>query len=177
MGEIFSLFLIGIALSMDAFSLSLGMASFIPGKKKAFILALMVGVMHFVMPLIGNFLGSKITSILEVKADFLLGIILVFIAIQMLGQIIKNEEEVIRLSVLGMIVFALGVSIDSFSVGMGLIAVTTKKYLATSIFSLCSFSFTFGGIMIGKWASKLLGIYANVIGIAILFILGIVHLI
>jgi len=45
-----------------------------------------------------------------------------------------------------------------------------------SIFSLCSFIFTYGGIIVGKQANKLLGIYANIIGVIILFVLGLMHL-
>ena len=60
---------------------------------------------------------------------------------------------------------------------MGIKAITSNIYLAMSIFSLCSFLFTFMGVIIGRCANKILGIYANIIGIIILFILGIIHLI
>ena len=75
-----------------------------------------------------------------------------------------------------MFVFALGVSLDSFSLGLGLKAITSNIYLAMSIFAICSSLFTYLGVIVGKFASKLLGIYANIIGAIILFVLGLMHL-
>ncbi len=176
MHQIFSIFLIGIALSMDTFSLSLGVGMFNTSNKKAIKLAIIVGLMHFIMPFLGTILGSKITELLELNCDILLGIILIFIAIQMIIDLIKKEEPSFNLNILGMFLFAFGVSLDSFSVGLGLKALTNNIYLAMIIFSICSFSFTFMGVVIGRYANKILGVYASIIGILILLILGIAHL-
>lgn len=176
MREIFSIILIGIALSMDTFSLSLGVGMFNTTNKKALKLALIVGIMHFLQPLLGMCLGEQLIKVFELKCDILLGIILIFIAIQMIIDILKHEEEKFNLSIWGMLLFAFGVSIDSFSVGLGIKAITSNIYLAMSIFSVCSFIFTYMGVVIGRQANKILGIYANIIGVVILFILGLVHL-
>lgn len=176
MREIFSIILIGIALSMDTFSLSLGVGMFNTTNKKALKLAIIVGIMHFLQPLLGMCLGEQLIKVFELKCDILLGIILIFIAIQMIIDILKHEEEKFNLSIWGMLLFAFGVSIDSFSVGLGIKAITSNIYLAMSIFSVCSFIFTYMGVVIGRQANKILGIYANIIGVVILFILGLVHL-
>lgn len=176
MAQLFSIVLIGIALSMDTFSLSLGVGMFGCENKKALHLSLIVGFMHFLMPLFGMILGDKLVQVFELKCDILLGVILLFIAIQMIIDMIKHEEEKCNLTLLGMFLFALGVSLDSFSVGLGIKAITENRYLAMCIFSLCSFLFTYAGVIIGKYANKILGIYANIIGIIILVILGLVHL-
>lgn len=175
--QIISVLLIGIALSMDTFSLSLSVGTFNLTNKLALRLSLIVGVMHFFMPIIGMFLGEKIVNMFSLECDIFLGIILIFIAIQMLIDIFRKEDSKFNLSWWGMFLFALGVSLDSFSVGFGINAITESIVLATSIFAICSFIFTFGGLMIGKFASEHMGIYANVIGITILFVLGIVHII
>lgn len=173
---LFSILLIGIALSMDTFSLSLGLGTFISSKKKALHLSLIVGVMHFVMPLCGMILGNQIIKIFKLQGDFLLGIILIFIAIQMLIDLLKKDEEKFNLNLFGTFLFALGVSLDSFSIGLGIKAITDNIYLATSIFAACSFVFTYGGILLGQFANKIIGAYANILGIIILFILGLCHL-
>ncbi len=176
MKEFFSLVLIGIALSMDTFSLSLGVGTFNVSNKKAFKLALIVGFMHFVMPFLGMLVGNKLIDIFKIQYDILLGFILIIISIQMIVEIIRHEEEKFNLALLGMWLFAFGVSIDSFSLGLGLKALTSNIYLAMSIFALCSSSFTYLGIILGKFANKLLGIYANILGAGILFVLGLMHL-
>lgn len=175
--QIFSILLIGIALSMDTFSLSLGVGTFNATYKKSLQLSIIVGIMHFVMPLLGMLIGNKLLQLFEVQSDILLGIILIFIAIQMLIDILKHEEEKFNLSLFGMLLFAFGVSLDSFSVGLGIKAITDNIFLATTIFAFVSFIFTFCGILVGKFASKIIGIYANIIGVIILFVLGIVHII
>lgn len=174
--QIFSILLIGVALSMDTFSLSLSIGTFNISNKQAFKLALIVGVMHFFMPIMGMLLGAKIIKIFELKCDILLGIVLLFIALQMLIDIFKHEDNTFNFNLLGMLLFAFGVSLDSFSVGLGIKAITDNINLACSIFAICSFLFTFGGIMIGKFASKFIGTYASICGVIILFILGLVHI-
>ena len=129
MKELISIILIGIALSMDTFSLSLGVGMFNVSNKKALKLASIVGIMHFIMPFIGMMVGSKLLQIFEIKYDILLGFILIIIALQMIIDIIRHEEEKFNLSIIGMFVFAFGVSLDSFSLGMGLKAITDNIYM------------------------------------------------
>lgn len=80
------------------------------------------------------------------------------------------------MNLINMFLFAIGVSIDSFSTGIGLSAITSNILLATFIFSITSFSFTYFGLIIGKYASALLGIYANVFGAILLLVIGLFHL-
>ena len=177
MREFFSLLLIGLALSMDTFSLSLGMGMFNVSNRKALKLALIVGSMHFMMHFLGVILGDKLLQIFEIKYDILLGFILIIIALQMIIDIIRHEEEHFNLSLVGMLIFSFGVSLDSFSLGLGLKAITSNIYLAMFIFAICSATFTYLGIIGGRFANKLLGVYANIIGAVILFVLGLIHLI
>lgn len=177
MKELFSIILIGIALSMDTFSLSLGVGMFNVSNKKALKLAGIVGFMHFVMPFLGMMLGEQLIHIFEIKYDILLGFILIIISLQMIIDIIRHEEEKFNLSTIGMFVFAFGVSLDSFSLGIGLKAITSNIYLAMSIFAICSALFTYFGVVVGRFANKLLGTYANILGAIILFVLGFMHLI
>ena len=168
MAHLFTSILIGIALSMDTFSLSLGIGTFNVPNKKALKLAFIVGIMHFFMPLFGMILGDKLVNVFSINCDFLLGIILIFIAINMLLDIIKHEEEKFSLTFLGMFLFAFGVSLDSFSVGLGIKAITNNYISTMFIFAICSFIFTFTGVFVGRFANKFLGIYANIIGVIIL---------
>lgn len=177
MRELFSIILIGIALSMDTFSLSLGVGMFNVSNKKALKLAGIVGLMHFIMPFLGMMLGEQLIHIFEIKYDILLGFILIIIALQMIIDIIRHEEEKFNLSLIGMFVFAFGVSLDSFSLGLGLKAITSNIYLAMSVFAICSALFTYIGVVVGRFANKLLGTYANILGAIILFVLGLMHLI
>jgi len=140
--EIITLFSIGIALSMDTFSLSLGLGTFNISNKKALLLSIIVGIMHFIMPFIGVVLGNSLINLFKIDSNFLLGLILIAIAFEMLFDLLKKEERKFDLSFLGIILFAFGVSLDSFSTGLGLTAITEKIYMAMTIFTICSFCFT-----------------------------------
>ena len=174
--EIITLFSIGIALSMDTFSLSLGVGTFNISDKKALALAFIVGVMHFTMPFIGVLLGQSLINIFKLDSNFLLGLILIAISFEMLFDIFKKEEKSYNLSLAGMFLFAIGVSLDSFSTGLGLNAITDKIYMAMSIFSVCSFCFTYLGLTLGKYTNRLLGVYSSLIGAIFLIIIGIIYI-
>lgn len=176
MKEIITVLIIAIALSMDTFSLSLGIGTYNFNKRKMLIFSVIVGIMHFIMPLFGNFIGGKIIKFFTINSNFLLGVILIYLALNMFIDVLKNEEKEIRLNLLNMFIFAFGVSIDSFSTGLGLQAITNNLLLAVMIFSITSFCFTYLGLLIGKYANKILGKYASISGSILLMIIGILHL-
>lgn len=177
MKEFFNIISIAVALSMDTFSLSLSLGTYNISHKKIFEIALMVGIMHFLMPLCGNFLGVKIISFFRINSEFFLGCILLFLAFNLLFEMLKTEEKIsYDLSLIGIFLFSFGVSIDAFSTGLGLKAITQNSYLAMFIFSLVSFLFTLLGLFIGKFASNHLGKTASFLGLILLFSLAILHL-
>lgn len=176
MKDIITILVIAIALSMDTFSLSLGIGACNIQKRKMFLFSLIVGIMHFIMPLLGNFIGAKIISLFTINSNFLLGVILIYLAITMLIDLLKKESKQYNLKIINMILFSFGVSIDSFSTGLGLQAITNNMLMAVIIFSLTSFSFTYMGLLIGKYTNKLLGTYANILGAILLITMGIFHL-
>lgn len=175
MRDFVSILLIGISLSMDTFSLSLSMSSIIKSKYLS-IFPIYVAVFHFLFPLIGNNLGIKILLIFNIASDILLGIILILLSINILIDYLKKEDINIKLNMFSIILLAFSVSIDSFTIGLGLSNLTNNIYLSTFLFSICSFSFTMLGLIIGKYSNKLIGKYASIIGIILLMILGIYHL-
>lgn len=175
MREIVSILLIGISLSMDTFSLSLTLGT-VSENKLIKILPLFVGIFHFFMPLLGNIIGITLINLLDLASNIILGTVLIVLGINLAIHYFKDETAEINLNILGIIIFALSVSIDSFSVGLGINDITNNYYIASIIFALCSAAFTYLGIIIGKYSSKLIGKYAIILGIFLLLILGIFHL-
>lgn len=176
MKELLILLIIGICLSIDAFSISTVIGIYNLNFKKIFSASITVGIFHFIMPLIGVIISSKITRYLSIETDLILGIILLLISLQMFIEYIKPSNKEITLNKFGIILFAFGVSLDSFSVGLGLYAITDNLLLSSTVFSLVSFSFTFLGFTIGKYINKVLKKYSYLIGTMFLFIIGIIFL-
>ncbi len=160
---------------MDTFSLSLTLGT-VSENKLIKILPLFVGIFHFFMPLLGNIIGITLINLLDLASNIILGTVLIVLGINLAIHYFKDETADINLNILGIIIFALSVSIDSFSVGLGINDITNNYYIASIIFALCSAAFTYLGIIIGKYSSKLIGKYAIILGIFLLLILGIFHL-
>ena len=176
MQEILSLFLIGLALSMDAFSLALAIGTTSLEKKKMLILSLFVGFLHFCLPLLGLLIGGGIVNILKVGSGFLIAAILLLIAFEMIHSVIIPSEKDFKMNFWGMSAFAFSVSFDSFSVGLGINFITSKIFLGVVIFAILSFAFTLLGLNIGRFAKKHLGKVSNIIGAILLIVVAIIIL-
>ena len=175
MNTLLTTILIGIGLSMDAFSLSFSYGTLNIKKKDRVILASLVGLFHFFMPILGLFIGNIILKYIIIDLDILLAIIVSLIGIEMIISSIKKEDNTMLLSLLSFILFAFSVSIDSFSVGIGLKGINNNYLQVSIIFSLCSFIFTYVGLILGTKLNDLVGRYAKTIGGIILIGLGIYY--
>ena len=173
MYNILTIFLLAISLSMDTFSLSMCYGTLNIPNKKAYLLSSIVGIFHFIMPLIGLKIGNLILKNLIIDSKYVLLLIFCIIGIDMIISSFKKNEKNILLSIGGIFLFALSVSLDSFSTGLGLNLITNHVLLSLCIFTLISSLFTFLGIKLGKYLSNKYGNIASIIGGIILIILGV----
>lgn len=172
MNKLLIYFFMAIGLSMDAFTLALAYGTNSLGLKKRLLLSNIVGIFHFLMPKLGELIGSQFLSNFITKANYIVGIVFIILAVEMFISR-KEEEKGTITSLLSMVVFAITVSIDSFSVGLVLSLTTNSITIAGLIFSVVSFLFTFLGVTLGNKLSEKYGERATYIGMIILFILGI----
>ena len=174
--KIITIILIAVSLSMDAFSLALIYGTQDITKKGKILLSTIVGIYHFIMPLIGLTLGLYVTSKVIINTNILVGIILSLIAIEMIISSFKNKEEKFLLSIPGYLLFGLSVSIDSLTTGIGLPAITDKYILSASVFSVTSLLFTFLGLNLGNILNKKYGKISTIIGGIILLVIGLLYI-
>ena len=174
--NILTLILIAVSLSMDAFSLALLYGTEGINKKDKILISIIVGIYHFIMPLIGLTIGTLITNKLIINTNILVGVILLLIAVEMIISSFKNKEEKFLLSMPGYILFGLSVSIDSLTTGIGLRAITNAYIISAVIFSITSFIFTFTGLNLGNILNQKYGKISTIIGGGILLVLGIVYI-
>lgn len=174
--EIIILITIALTLSMDAFSLSLAYGTLNFKQKEINILSIIVGAYHFFMPLLGIIVGSLVTKYIQIGSNLIIFCIFFIIGIQMVIESIKNDKEIKKLKYSQMLLFGLAVSIDSFSVGIGLSAITDKFIIASFIFSITSFTFTYIGLKLGKYVNEKIGSISTMIGGLILIVLAVLYL-
>lgn len=176
MSFLFTNLLIGIGLSMDAFSLSILYGTLNFSKSKILKLSGIVGIYHFFMPILGHIVGEHVLAHYIPDPEFLIGVIFTVISLQMLWSL-KKEEQIKTLKGLsGLLLFGFTVSIDSFSIGMGFGTLNHSfphVLLSSFIFSLTSFIFTYIGLSIGSTLSQKFGKMATFFGSIILLGLAI----
>ena len=159
---------------MDAFSLAIIYGINKLSKRNEILLSIIVGIYHFIMPLIGNFMGNIIFNYLPVNPNIIVTIIFIIIGIEM---ILNKEDETQSIdSILGMLLFGLAVSIDSLVSGISLKYITSHLFLSVSFISLTSFILTYIGLVFGKKIGLKLGKISNVLGGIVLILLGIIYL-
>lgn len=169
------IFIIAVSLSMDAFSLSLAYGTLNLEKNKFKQLALIVGIFHFIMPILGTLIGKVIINTLPILPNTLVFIILFLIGVQMILESFKEERNIKKLDLIEMLLFGFAVSIDSFTTGISLIY--QSLILSSLLIALTSFTFTYLGLILGKKINKLIGKISTIIGGIILIIIGIMYVI
>lgn len=174
--EILTIFLIAVSLSMDAFSLSLIYGTQGINKKNKILLSLIVGIYHFIMPLIGLCIGTFITSKIIINTNIIVGIILSLISLEMIISSFSVKEEKYLLNIPGFLFFGLSVSIDSLTTGISLGLITNNYLLSSVIFALTSLTFTYLGLNLGNTLNKKYGKISTIIGGIVLLILGIIYI-
>ena len=144
--KIITIFLIAVSLSMDAFSLALIYGTQGIAKKDKLLLSLIVGVYHFIMPLIGVIIGNLITSKILINTNILVGIILSLIAVEMIISSFKETNNKFLLTFPSYLIFGLSVSIDSLTTGIGLSLITKNCIFSSTVFCVTSMLFTYLGL-------------------------------
>lgn len=126
------------------------------------------------MPLIGTGLGTIFFSKIHMDMDILESAIFFYIAILMFKDF-KKDDEVFRLSIVGALIFALGVSMDSFGVGFALQLEGWECIKSFLIFTICSAGFTYTGLKLGRVLNSAIGEYSVLLGAIIMSILSILN--
>ncbi|MBQ6135158.1 MAG: manganese efflux pump [Bacilli bacterium] len=175
MTKILTYTLMGISLSMDAFSLSLSLGMMSPPKDKVKIIIILVGIFHFLMPLLGNIVGEAIQRVGNINGNRITSLIFLSLALQMILTI--KKEEKIDLKIKAILLLAFTVSIDSLSVGLAFGLTNEKKLLASFLFMIISSSFTYMGFFLGKKLYQGLEEKATNLGILIMIGMAIKYLI
>lgn len=175
MSLIFYYFFMAVGLSMDAFSLSIVYGTNGIKSKKIIILSLTVGIFHFIMPNLSALLSKSLFSFIT-YGNIVAGIVFLILGIEMIFSFKEKESKYELSNYLEILLFAIAVSIDSFSVGLALSLDKENIILAGIVFSIISTMFTFSGLILGKKLNEKIGNVSKIIGIIILFVFSIKYL-
>lgn len=178
-GQLITLLIMAFALGMDAFSLGIGIG--LKGIRLLDILKLsaIISLFHIVMPLLGMVTGQYVSTLLGNVATSAAGVLLLLLGGHMIYSSIRGDSvsSFDHRTVWGMLLFALSVSIDSFSVGISLGMFAADVLLTVLLFGLFGGVMSTLGLLLGRRVSSTLGEYGEACGGVILFTFGILFLI
>lgn len=173
-GEVFTLSVMAFALGMDAFSIGLGMGMIRLRMRQIFKIGIMIGLFHVWMPLLGMITGRFLSDQFGAFAGYAGGVLLLVLGAQMIWSSISsnNNSRLITPVGFGLLIFALSVSLDSFSVGLTLGIYQAKTALVLLCFGISATILTWLGLLIGREVQGWLGTYSEALGGSILLGFG-----
>ena len=180
----FSVVLIGISLSMDAFAVTLANGLSVKGfgLRHAFVMASYFGAFQFLMPLIGAFLAGTVSGYISFFGPYISFFFLAFIGFRMIwgavrgpgsGSEGKTDAGVISLSGRRLIVLAVATSIDALAVGVSFAFMDIGLLPACIVIGAITFAVCFIGGILGCRIKWLTGKRAEFAGGLILIAIGV----
>lgn len=175
--NLFSVFLIAVALAMDAFSVSLTKGFTQRHLTKAQILyyGLFFGFFQFMMPVFGYYCVSTISSIIESFASIIGFVLLLAIGLNMIRESLSSDNDEItdEFSFREVTLLAVATSIDAFAVGITFALFNDPLWISSVIIGVVAFAFSIAGIFIGKKLGDYFGDKFQILGGVILILIGI----
>lgn len=166
--------ILAIALSMDAFAVSIGLGA----KKNTPNLALKAGVFFGVfqalMPLIGYLGGKGVLGWIENYTHWIAFGLLVLIGAKMIYEGVQESiEEVISvITNKVMLILAIATSIDAMAAGFSLTLLDANPYIACLAIGMVTFAFSVTGVFVGMKSGTWLESKAEIFGGTVLILMG-----
>jgi manganese efflux pump family protein len=170
--------LIAIGLAMDAFAVSIGIASSgqARGPRPVFRLSFHFGLFQFFMPILGWLAGSSVASLIN-SIDHWIGFgLLAFVGGHMIRSGLDPEGEANPSDPSrgrSLVMLSVATSIDAFAIGLGLAMLNVDIIYPCIVIGLVAGGFTLTGLAIGYRLGDLFGKRMEVVGGVILVGIGV----
>lgn len=173
----FDVVFLAIALSMDAFAVSIGLGA----KKVHNTISLAIragvyfGIFQAIMPLIGHFAGIGLIHYVEQVDHWIAFGLLALIGVKMIYESFKGDasDDIAALTNRIMLVLAIATSIDALAAGYSLSLLNFDPFVAIFLIGLTTFCFSFIGVFIGERTGTRLESKAELLGGLVLIAIGI----
>jgi len=167
---------LAVALSMDAFAVSIGLGS--KQKTAPFVLALKAGayfgIFQALMPLIGYLGGKGVLGWIENYAHWVAFLLLALIGGKMIYESFSEgiEEDISQITHRVMLMLAIATSIDAMAAGFTLTLLGINPFIACLVIGFTTFGFSWLGVFIGVKSGTWLESKAELTGGVILILIG-----
>jgi putative Mn2+ efflux pump MntP len=165
---------------MDAFAVSVSNGIMLKRFKfsMAFKTAIFFGLFQFIMPLIGWFAGTKISSYIDQIAHWVAFGLLSFIGVRMIVDSIKENKGDVKpaadpFATKVLLVMAVATSIDALAVGVSYAITGSRILIPSIIIGVVAFTLSFLGVIAGKKLGAMFKQHAGIAGGIMLTAIGI----
>jgi len=167
--------ILAIALSMDAFAVSIGLGSKGNTKGLGLKAGLYFGTFQALMPFIGYLGGKGVLGWVEDYAHWIAFGLLALIGGKMIYESLHEgiEEDIAALTHRMMLLLAIATSIDAMAAGFSLTLLEVNAYLACAIIGVTTFAFSWIGVRIGEKSGTWLESKAEMFGGLVLILIGV----
>ncbi len=170
--------ILGLALSMDAFAVTISNSFAYPkiSRARSFSMPLAFGFFQFLMPVVGFTLGQLVSEFITQYASFITFLILGFIGGKMIWDAFHEEEgeeaSGQTLTVPVLLLQAVATSIDALAVGVSFAALEVNVLTSSGIIGITTALTCAVALAIGKRFGNALGEKATIIGGVVLILIG-----
>lgn len=168
--------ILAIALSMDAFAVSIGLGAKKTNNAHLGLLAgVYFGAFQALMPFIGYLGGRGILGWIEAYAHWVALSLLTLIGAKMIYESWQDELDpsFAVFSHKMMLILSIATSIDAMAAGFSLTLIDFNAYLACLIIGATTFAFSWAGVRIGESSGTYLENKAEFFGGTVLILIGI----
>ncbi len=171
--------ILAIALSMDAFAVSIGLGAKKNVPNLALRAGIFFGIFQALMPFIGYLGGKGALGWVEAYTHWIVFGLLTLVGAKMIYESAQEgiEEDISRVTNKMLLVLAIATSIDAMAAGFSLALLDTNPYVACLVIGVITFAFSVAGVFIGKNSGTWLESKAEVFGGIVLILMGIKFLI
>jgi putative Mn2+ efflux pump MntP len=173
--DMFEVIVLAVALSMDAFAVSIGLGSKGNTRGLGLKAGMFFGAFQALMPFIGYLGGKGVLGWVDAYAHWIAFGLLVLVGAKMIYEGLHEgiEEDIAAITNKMMLLLAIATSIDAMAAGFSLTLLNINVYLACLTIGVTTFAFSWAGVQIGKKSGTWLESKAEIFGGLVLILIGI----
>ncbi len=170
----FEVIVLAVALSMDAFAVSIGLGSKGNIKGLGLKAGLYFGAFQALMPFLGYLGGKGVLGWVEAYAHWIAFGLLALIGGKMIYEGLQEgiEEDIAAITHKMMLMLAVATSIDAMAAGFSLTLLEVNAYIACLTIGVTTFAFSWLGVRIGEKSGTWLESKAEIFGGVVLILIG-----
>lgn len=176
--SLLTIFLLAVALGVDAFSVAIGIGA--ANNKKSWApvwrLSLSFGVFQFAMPLIGWLAGSTVVELISGFDHWIAFGLLAFIGGKMILEGFEtesDEEKADQTRGWPLLMLSIATSIDALAVGFSFSLLKAPILFPSVVIGIVCFGMTAVGMVFGKVLAKIFGRKVEILGGIVLIAIGV----